>query len=545
MTTDAPVAPPPVADRPAAIEEPDRRRARALALLLPAVLLVMAGTLRFYRLGEPDRIYFDETYYANDANQYLTRGVEEGFAVHPPIGKWLLAGGISAFGFDAFGWRFGAAVAGTAMVWVAYLAGARLFRNRAIAALTAVLVCVDGLLFTMSRIAMLDIFLGLFVLLGFWLLLVDRDLQWAGVPAVPLWRGPAPAVRPPDTDAATLGAQTEAPAPVPDAAVPAADAGAGPWTPEPAAAPAAAPAVAPRRATVPRRPHWPRWLAGVSFGLALATKWSALLPIAAAGLFVLCSEIAWRRRLTGRPLVKFGRIVASGILTLVLVPLVVYVASYGGWFANFSETRVGIPLCPGGVCTMGPVGVTKEWVKEQRAIYRFHRDLKAEHPYRASARTWPTMSRPVAYYYEACDAEKKERGECLVDEPNVAEILGIGNPVIWWAALPAYPLLLFFAVRDRDWRAWAILLFLLIQYLPWLPASRPLFLFYMTPAVAFIVLSLAYICWRALAKPFGRLLPAVLTVAAVFGFLYWYPIYVGLEIPRPQWDDRIWFQSWI
>ncbi len=67
----------------------------------------------------------------------------------------------------------------------------------------------------------------------------------------------------------------------------------------------------------------------------------------------------------------------------------------------------------------------------------------------------------------------------------------------------------------------------------------------MTPAVAFLVLALVYVCWRATVRRVGRALPAALTVAAVFGFLYWYPICVGLEIPRQQWDDRIWFRSWI
>ncbi|MGH8901937.1 MAG: phospholipid carrier-dependent glycosyltransferase, partial [Egibacteraceae bacterium] len=40
---------------------PDRR-ARALTLLIPLALMAVAGTLRFYRLDEPKRCYFDETY---------------------------------------------------------------------------------------------------------------------------------------------------------------------------------------------------------------------------------------------------------------------------------------------------------------------------------------------------------------------------------------------------------------------------------------------------------------------------------------------------
>ncbi|MBA2495696.1 MAG: phospholipid carrier-dependent glycosyltransferase [Acidimicrobiia bacterium] len=139
------------------------------------VLVVLAGGLRLARLDEPGRIYFDELYYVGDAQQYLERGVEEVRPAHPPVGKWLIAAGIVAAGDDPFGWRIAAALAGTLTVLATYLIGIRLFRRRLPAALAALFVAVDGLAFTMSRIGMLEAFLGLFVALAAWLLLVDRD----------------------------------------------------------------------------------------------------------------------------------------------------------------------------------------------------------------------------------------------------------------------------------------------------------------------------------------------------------------------------------
>ncbi len=139
------------------------------------MLVVLAGGLRLARLDEPGRIYFDELYYVGDAQQYLERGVEEVRPAHPPVGKWLIAAGIVAAGDDPFGWRIAAALAGTLTVLATYLIGIRLFRRRLPAALAALFVAVDGLAFTMSRIGMLEAFLGLFVALAAWLLLVDRD----------------------------------------------------------------------------------------------------------------------------------------------------------------------------------------------------------------------------------------------------------------------------------------------------------------------------------------------------------------------------------
>jgi dolichyl-phosphate-mannose-protein mannosyltransferase len=360
-----------------------------------------------------------------------------------------------------------------------------------VAALAALLLTVDGLAFTTSRVAMLDVFLTLFIVVGFGLLLLDRDRQWSGLEAH----------RP------IIGAELE---------------------PRP----------------LPRRPHLFRWLAGVAFGLALATKWSALLALAAAGLFVAVSDLLWRRRITGRAFVRLDRLVASGLLTMVVVPLAVYVLSHAGWFANADATRNGAAICPDGNC--GAVAVVQGWLSEQREIAGFHASLEAEHPYRAPATTWLFMTRPVAYYWEACDdPANPPEGGCQVEEGNVEEILGLGNPAIWWMGLVASPILAVVGVRRRDWRVPAILGFLALQTLPWLASPRPVFLFYAAPAVPFVCLALAAVCDRALNVRALRWLPAAVAVVAVGTFLYFLPVYSGMELSRDAWDARIWFSSWV
>ena len=81
--------------------------------------------------GYPNKLVFDETYYAKDAYSLLQFGYERNwptdanakiiagnldamqdtasFIVHPPVGKWLIAAGEQLFGMNSFGWRFGAA----------------------------------------------------------------------------------------------------------------------------------------------------------------------------------------------------------------------------------------------------------------------------------------------------------------------------------------------------------------------------------------------------------------------------------------------------
>lgn len=498
-------------DPPAAPEQRDTQPAEgptgtdSLRWVLPLVVILFAAGLRFAYLSHPERIYFDETYYAENAAQLLdygveaspavasdpSQGVEPQFVVHPPLGKWLIAPGIAVFGDNSLGWRVGSATAGTLLVAVTYFIALRLFRRRGVAALTAFLLSIEGLALTMSRISMLDIFLALFVALGVWLLLIDRDQRWAGV--------------------ATAGAAT---------------------TEE-----------TQRRLPRMRRPYL--WLAGLAFGLGLATKWAAVLAIAAAGLFLLGSELAWRRAATGRWWRQPWRLIGGGLASLVLLPAVLYVASYAAWFASYEYTRPGVAACGDAaeVCDATPGEIARGWFGEQQEIFRFHRDLEVTHNYRASAFNWPITRRPVVYYYESCSEDSDE--PCDVGRGQVEEIIGLGNPVIWWIALPVYPLLLWAAIARRDRVAATIAVFLFVQYVAWMVQARPLFFFYALPLVPFVVLTLGWAAVHALQRPGWRWVPVAASGVALAAFVYWVPIYYGFRISENAWRMRMLLGSWI
>jgi dolichyl-phosphate-mannose--protein O-mannosyl transferase len=127
--------------------------------------------LRIFNLGIPKGLVFDEVYYVDGARDYLKYGVEltDGnpeFVVHPPVGKWLIAIGIRLFGDNEFGWRIAVAVAGTLTVYLTARIAQRIFQDQKWATLAAILMALDGLNLVMSRTALLDIFLTLFVLLS-------------------------------------------------------------------------------------------------------------------------------------------------------------------------------------------------------------------------------------------------------------------------------------------------------------------------------------------------------------------------------------------
>jgi dolichyl-phosphate-mannose--protein O-mannosyl transferase len=159
--------------------------------LLVAVTSV-AAVIRFAGLGSPDALVFDEIFYAQNACVRVAGpevcGIAEPLSnAHPPLGEWLIAAGIALLGYDPFGWRAASAVAGTLTVALVFVL-ARLVVGgvapRLAAAATSVaagLLAIDVLHVVMSRVAMLDVFLGLFVLAAFVAIAVD------------LQRGPRPA----------------------------------------------------------------------------------------------------------------------------------------------------------------------------------------------------------------------------------------------------------------------------------------------------------------------------------------------------------------
>jgi dolichyl-phosphate-mannose--protein O-mannosyl transferase len=148
-----------------------------------AVLLVTAvgGGLRLVRVAQPQTIVFDEVYYAKEACYYAMGSLTAcGLdtppnEVHPPLGKWLIAAGIKAFGFDSFGWRIAAVVAGTITIALLYVLAKKILGSTLGAALASGLLAIDFLHFVQSRIAMLDIFVALFGVASVLFVVLDRE----------------------------------------------------------------------------------------------------------------------------------------------------------------------------------------------------------------------------------------------------------------------------------------------------------------------------------------------------------------------------------
>ncbi|MDP9069371.1 MAG: phospholipid carrier-dependent glycosyltransferase [Actinomycetota bacterium] len=434
-------------------------------------ITVAAAVLRLVRLDDPKSLVFDETYYAKDACWYVTSaptlcGIDvESTLVHPPLAKWLLALGIRLFGYDSFGWRISAAVAGTITVALLFLLARRLLRSTLGASLAAGLLAIDLLHFVESRIAMLDVFVPLFGVAAVLFLVYDRDWLFAGA------RGEAAGPR------------------------------------------------------LLQRP-W-RIAAGIAAGLAVASKWSGGFFLVMLIVLTVAWEIKARReREEPRPILNTFRREGAGLLVwFIVVPALVYTATY-----------IGRTLPPGdGLCPDRNGSWVVRYVEQQQCMFRFHRELESNHSYQSPAWSWLALKRPVSYYFET--------------NPNgdYKEIFATGSPFVWWTSLLALAAVVAAWVRRGDpWRPEGVILAgFLFTYAPWLISGllsdrSAVFLFYLLPTVPFMCLALGYIAsrigrsWEAIAAI------GLFTAAALWFFVFYYPLLTKVPLPQPEWDKRIW-----
>lgn len=461
----------------------------------PVVAIVavglIAGVLRFVNLDYPQRRLFDEYYYPKSAciflgysnercdinsahERYWRREVNDtGAWVHPPLGKWAIALGELAAGTDPFGWRVSSAVAGTATVMLLAAIVQLLFASPVWTFAGGLLLATESLHFVQSRIAMLDVFVTFWIVLAFLFLLLDR--RWIER------RTPEP-----DGEAETPG-----------------------------------------RVIAPLWRPW-RFAAGAALGAGIATKWSAFTAVATIILLSFGWEVVRRRRSGMRR--SFRDALASEgfplVLSMLVLPAIVYVISYAGWFAHF-----GFDL--------------RRWAELQSSIVDYHATLRKVdvsgapiHGYLSDAWTWLLLRRPVYYYGDFAGGVRQV-------------IYANGNPAIFWGSLLAIPATAWMWFRRRDWRAGFVVVAIAGLYLPWFLVDRPQFLFYATPLAPFLVLACLYTIRHlsemhvagSRARPY---LPVAVgfVVLSVLAFAWFWPTLTGAPLTEEGWRLRYWFTSW-
>ncbi|MES2339087.1 MAG: phospholipid carrier-dependent glycosyltransferase [Pseudomonadota bacterium] len=128
-----------------------------------ALLIALAAQLLFgLHVTRPSKLVFDEVHYVPAARTLLALERPTNIE-HPLLGKTLIATGIAAIGDTPLGWRAMSTVAGTATVLGVFAILMLLFGSIRTASYGAFFAAINFTLYIHARIAMLEPFLGAFV----------------------------------------------------------------------------------------------------------------------------------------------------------------------------------------------------------------------------------------------------------------------------------------------------------------------------------------------------------------------------------------------
>ncbi|MBQ6594463.1 MAG: glycosyltransferase family 39 protein [Clostridia bacterium] len=122
-------------------------------------------------------MYFDEIYHGRTAYEHL-HGLNTYEWTHPPLGKVLMMIGISLFGMTPFGWRFMGALMGVMMLPVMYLMVKQLTKRSSYALTAMLLLSLDSMHFTQTRIATIDSYAVFWIMLMYLFMFRFCQMPW-------------------------------------------------------------------------------------------------------------------------------------------------------------------------------------------------------------------------------------------------------------------------------------------------------------------------------------------------------------------------------
>ena len=262
----------------------------------------------------------------------------------------------------------------------------------------------------------------------------------------------------------------------------------------------------------------------IFLGFAASSKWTGFYTVAAIFGFLLLKDIKNRR-------------FDFKILALIIVPIMIYIGSYGQFWIQGHTIS--------------------DFVNLHKQIWWYQNRHDLEHSYGTtplfcvprglnSERTWcPWIldTRGVYFSYEQyATPASPERSDGGRGE-KAGYIYALGNPLIFWTGIIAVSYVLGKFLEERKKEYALILVGYFIFWLPWIFTPRLMFLYHYLPALPFLSIALG-ISLATMYKTKFRILAFVLLLVFVATFFYFYPISSGLPINPSAIDKYMWLSTW-
>ncbi len=195
---------------------------------------------------------------------------------------------------------------------------------------------------------------------------------------------------------------------------------------------------------------------------------------------------------------------------LVIVPLVVYGLTYVPYLQLGHDWAVA-----------GGPGYSWSIDELHAQMFGYHFNLTAGHDSASPWWSWPLALKPTWFHVSNFDGRQ------------VALIYNGGNPILFWAGIPALVACGVLAWKRRSLALVLIVAAFAFQLVPWIRIERATFAYHYLTAVIFAMIAVAYVVDELLRRPAWRELAiGYLVLAAVVGILI-FPL--GSAFPMPDW----------
>ena len=275
---------------------------------------------------------------------------------------------------------------------------------------------------------------------------------------------------------------------------------------------------------------------GVFTGLGIAAKWTAAYGALglAALFFGKLLFTYWDARRRGEEtvplLMKCGKLCAWCCLFFLALP-------FGIYFGAF------LPIT---TLSHNAGNLWGAFWNYQVTMFRYHSTLEATHSFASPWYEWPLDIRPIWYF--AGDTQE-----------GYSTISAFGNPLLWWAGIPALGAAACLWWKERFRWAGLVLAGVASVYLPWVLVPRLTFIYHYFTAVPFLVVALCGVFSllyqrggfaRQLTFPGGiqcsgaTLLLAAFTAACLLLFAVYFPVLSGSPTTRDYANALELFETW-
>ena len=273
----------------------------------------------------------------------------------------------------------------------------------------------------------------------------------------------------------------------------------------------------------------PLLLSGIFWGMAISVKWTAAFWGLGMGIIYITKFIIDTIKTK-----KFDiKLILWSILSFIIIPMSIYIASYIPIMNNKNAT-VYYQEDNNSKGKTIYIHNIETFFQYQKAMYKYHSELTAEHPYSSPWYDWPTMKKPMWFYIGR------------FQDDSVGTIACMGNPAIWWIGIVTTAFTLIYTLIKRDKKGAILIAMIAATWLTYAKIGRIMYIYHYFITLPFVMLTIIFTIsklakWK---KQLDYIMPA-LTLIFLCNFIYFYPIYSGKPVNIDYIKKTEWQETWI